>query len=430
MSGQDRVGGPIDPGSRRDRRKMRKQVRRQARDAAWHAFPELEGTHLTIRLTAGGWAVSTRDGERLLATIEGGKRSLRLAPRSFRDVEVLRTVCEVRITDGPVYRSKSGWLSERFLVGPDRFFVDADSGEPAIKVVSRHFERKAAGRVHVLSQAGAIDVGPHIWRFPVEATNAENAVMTAVDDLGKTMMHFRRTPGLKESLIWLSRVVSDDAGIDIVLSPGLQCSPELLLITSVVPWIITYFYVTVQALGLDRPGAPITPHLRGKAHWPRRLEADPLRTTDPDVPMSRHEDGPPGTRSRRPHEDAASGRLPPPVTIAQSEQMPGLNPQTRGSEAKTPRPALGGQRRRPQPAGPGVDASHRSAVRTGTGLPRAEAATGSATTSSFSLRERTVGWSPPRRATVDLSGQTLILRTDDGQRIHLGVDEPGSERLG
>jgi hypothetical protein len=245
MSGQDQVG-PIDPGSRRDRRKMRQQVRRQACDAAWQAFPDLEGNHLAIRLTAGRWAVSTRDGERVLARINEGKKSPRLAPRSVRPVVVLRTVREVRITDGPVYRSKSrwGWLSDRTLVSPDRFFLDANSGQPAIKVVSFHVDRKARGTVHVLSQAGAIDVGPHIWRFPVEATNAENAVMTAVDDLGKKMMRFRRTPALKDSSTWYARVVGDDAGIDIVLSPGLKPNPELLLIASVAsPWIITYFYM-------------------------------------------------------------------------------------------------------------------------------------------------------------------------------------------
>ncbi len=33
-------------------------------------------------------------------------------------------------------------------------------------------------------------------------------------------------------------------------------------------------------------------------------------------------------------------------------------------------------------------------------------------------------------AAVDLSGETLTLRTDDGQHVHLGVDEAGSDRLG
>jgi hypothetical protein len=91
----------------------------------------------------------------------------------------------------------------------------------------------------------------------VEATRAENAVMTAVDDLGKTVMRFRRTPALKESLILRTRVVGDEAGIDIVLSPGLKPSSELLLIASVAsPWMITYFHSPppgyLRALGPDR----------------------------------------------------------------------------------------------------------------------------------------------------------------------------------
>jgi hypothetical protein len=66
--------------------------------------------------------------------------------------------------------------------------------------------------------------------------------MTAVDDLGETIMRFRRTPGLKESAMRDTRVVGADAGIDIVLSPGSKPSPELLLIAAVASsWMITYF---------------------------------------------------------------------------------------------------------------------------------------------------------------------------------------------
>jgi hypothetical protein len=191
-----------------------------------------------IRPTAVGWAVSTRDGQRLLATINGRRKSLG-DPR------------EVHVTDGPVYRAAKtrwGWLSYEFHAWYSRrLFVDADSGEPAIKVVGFHFKRSADGTVQVLSQADAIDVGPRIWRFPVQATNDENAVMTAVDDLGNTVMRFRRTPALKDWVVHPRRAVGSDAGIDIVLSPGLQPSPELLLIASVAShWMITYFNTGIQ----------------------------------------------------------------------------------------------------------------------------------------------------------------------------------------
>jgi hypothetical protein len=178
-------------------------------------------------------AIATRAGENVLATIHEG---VKLARRSVRQAEVLRYVHEVRVTDGPIYRSKSRWwwLS-------NRFFVDADSGEPAIKEISWLHNHKAEGTVQVLSQPTATEVRPQIWQFPVEQTEPENAVITAVDDAGKTRMRFRRTPALKQG-IRHARVVGDDAGIDIVLSPGLKPSPELLLIAGVAAqWMITYF---------------------------------------------------------------------------------------------------------------------------------------------------------------------------------------------
>jgi hypothetical protein len=231
VSGQDQLGVPIDPESRRDRRKRRQQDC----DAAWQAFPDLEGTHWTIRLTDGRWAIATRDGEKSLATINGGKRSLRPGSRSARQVDVLRSVREVHVVHGAVYRSKSRWW---YLAS--RFFVDVDSGEPVIKEFLWHHNREALGSVQV--RAGEMAVRPQNWRFPVEETTPDNAVMTAVDDLGNVKMRFRRTLALREGLISRTRVVGDDAGIDIVLSPDLKPSPIVLLIAAVASqWMITYF---------------------------------------------------------------------------------------------------------------------------------------------------------------------------------------------
>jgi hypothetical protein len=233
-SGQNRPGVPTDSEST----KAGIESRKQAYAAAWEAFPDLEGTHWTIRLTEGRWAIATRDEQKLLATINEGKKSMRPATRSVRHVYVLRDISEVGITDGPVYREQ--WRGPRFH--RQRFFVDAYSDQPVIKVPTRHFDHRDTGQIHVLSQPSSIDDGPQIWRFPLEGTKPENAVMTAVDDLGETMMRFRRTPGLKESVMRDTRVVGADAGIDIGLSPGSKPSPELLLIAAVASsWMITYF---------------------------------------------------------------------------------------------------------------------------------------------------------------------------------------------
>jgi hypothetical protein len=199
---------------------------------------------LTIRLTGGRWAVSTRDEEKLLATInEGTRKPLMPASRSVRQAEGLRWVRKVSITHGPVYQSqlRGRW----FRWG--RFFVDADSGEPAVKIVGSHNNRTAGGRVQVLSRPSPYRAGPEIWQFPVEGIQLKSAVMTAVDDRGNAMMRFRRTASLKGRIIGRTRVVGDDAGIDVVLSPGLRPSSELVLIASVAsPWMISYFRYVSQ----------------------------------------------------------------------------------------------------------------------------------------------------------------------------------------
>jgi hypothetical protein len=228
MPGQEPLGVPIGPESRRDQRKRRRDLC----DATWQAFPDLGGTHWTIRLTAVRWVLATRDGEKLLATINDP------APWSIRG-KVLRSVSDVRIADGPVYRSQ--WRRRSWFRW-ERFFVDAESGAHCLKLVGRHLAHNASGTVHVFGEPSPTEAGAHVWRFPVAETKAKNALMTAVDDLGNTIMRFRRTPELKAMAGLGSRIVSDDAGIDVCLSPGLKPNPQLLLIAAVAsPWMITYF---------------------------------------------------------------------------------------------------------------------------------------------------------------------------------------------
>jgi hypothetical protein len=98
---------------------------------------------------------------------------------------------------------------------------------------------KAKATVRLLGEPGSTEVSPHIWRFPVEATKPENAIMTAVDDLGNAMMRFRRAPPLRQG-IFGNRV--GYSGTQIVLSPGVEVRPELFLIAAVTsPFLIKYF---------------------------------------------------------------------------------------------------------------------------------------------------------------------------------------------
>ena len=91
-----------------------------------------------------------------------------------------------------------------------------------------------------------------------------------------------------------------------------------------------------------------------------------------------------------------------------------------------------GQRRRPQPAGPGVDGKPPAGCPDRSWSAPAAVTTGPATTSSPSPPAPTAGWSPPSGPSSPPSiwpNRRLTLRTDDGQHVQLGKDEAGSDRL-
>jgi hypothetical protein len=92
---------------------------------------------------------------------------------------------DVRVSDGLLYRhqrSGSWW-------GPSQsHFVEVDSGVPVLKIVGHHWGRRAGGTLHLLGESGQSAVGSDLLRFPVEATKPQNAVMSAVDDSGRTVL--------------------------------------------------------------------------------------------------------------------------------------------------------------------------------------------------------------------------------------------------
>ncbi len=171
-----------------------------------------------IRLAA-QFTLGTRDGRKVLATINE-----RLEYPGFSEWSDFKSVWQVHVSDGPVYRLQpltrqsrkdasfadvdSGGTVLRVMEHLRRqfrreaLFVEAHSGAAVLRVIGQHFDHGANGSVQVLSQPGAMESGTHAWRFPVQATKPQNAVMTAVDDSGNTTMHFRRTPSVKNKGFW------------------------------------------------------------------------------------------------------------------------------------------------------------------------------------------------------------------------------------
>jgi hypothetical protein len=216
----DKPDSSVDGESRKDRRDRRKE----ACDAAWQAFPELHGRHWAIRLAEDRWAVLTSEGA-TLATINEGMKSTRMV--------AFRSIREVRVSGGPVYhRRRSG-----VLLRSKRHFIEADSGIPVLRTLGQHWDRRAFGKIELLTDESQAAVGTQLLRFPVEATKPQNALMRAVDNSDRTILTFRRPVALKQLV-----KVPEDAGIDIAVSPSVQPTSELLLIAAVAsPWIVTFF---------------------------------------------------------------------------------------------------------------------------------------------------------------------------------------------
>ena len=73
--------------------------------------------------------------------------------------------------------------------------------------------------------------------FPVEATNPGDEQRLAIDESDATLLQVRRVGAEKKAASWYY-----DDWIDIVATPGVQVTPELLLLAAVTaPWIVSFF---------------------------------------------------------------------------------------------------------------------------------------------------------------------------------------------
>ena len=109
--------------------------------------------------------------------------------------------------------------------------VDVTAGRPAFMIEGTHLDHEANGTIE-LPVYGS-------FGFPVQGTNPFNAVMSAVDESGKSQLHYRiGDPGLAVRT-WQRNLDSVEA----VISPQCQMRMEslLLLIAASTSWLRTYF---------------------------------------------------------------------------------------------------------------------------------------------------------------------------------------------
>ena len=119
--------------------------------------------------------------------------------------------------------------------GGATFLVESTSGRPApITKTGHHFDLKANGTITV--------PGHGTFRFPVKGTNLFDAVMSGVDDFGKSQLHYRGGDASLAVKHWERNLDS----IEVSIAPEFQMKMDtvLLLIAVSTPWLCTYFEIS------------------------------------------------------------------------------------------------------------------------------------------------------------------------------------------
>jgi hypothetical protein len=204
--------------------------RRQNQEAAWAGFTDLDGFHVQLRMVEGQRQMCARDGA-LLAVINEGR---------------IRGIDRVQVIGGPVYLRKR--LGGGFL--KQVHFVEASTGDPVVKVVGplwgggdRVWDGRSGGgdphaTIQLLGDRWGTRPGGGALRLLVDGKKLQNAVMSAVDQSGTPLMRFRAEPGMRDGCF----PTESEARLDVVLSPYLRPTPELLLIAALAsPRLISFF---------------------------------------------------------------------------------------------------------------------------------------------------------------------------------------------
>ena len=206
------VGQPreIKPRSTlRSRRELYKEYK-----ADWEAFPDLRGTHVRRKpVRSGGYDLVTQDGLVLGRIFEGRARAHTLGLHKV-------------VAGGRTYRS------ERIGKAREDSFklVDiAANPDPVLWVNGRHWAGRRASVVHL--------PGDRWFRFPVRGTNPGSSVMTAVNESGQNVAHFRRERSRSGSRAYLLQ-----HRIEVVVNPAHQVTTELVLVIAVASGFVSTWY--------------------------------------------------------------------------------------------------------------------------------------------------------------------------------------------
>jgi hypothetical protein len=109
--------------------------------------------------------------------------------------------------------------------------VEVTAGRPAFIISGTHLDHH---------DNGTIELPPHgIFRFPVQGTNPFDAVMSAVDESGKSQLHYRIGDHKLAVKGWGTNLDS----VEVIIAPECQMRMEsvLLLIAASSSWLRTYF---------------------------------------------------------------------------------------------------------------------------------------------------------------------------------------------
>ena len=109
--------------------------------------------------------------------------------------------------------------------------VEITAGRPALIITGTHLDHHANGTIELPAHG--------TFGFPVQGTNLFDAVMSAVDESGKSHLHYRIGDSRLAVKTWQRNLDS----VEVVIAPEYQMRMEsvLLLIAASTSWLRTYF---------------------------------------------------------------------------------------------------------------------------------------------------------------------------------------------
>ncbi len=182
----------------------------------WSTFPELAGTHLR-------WRRSERKTWDLVAS-NGARWASVLPPFGYRSLPI------------PGVIVVSGRRSDVRRVGKARDktteLVAENTGTPVLRQVGVHFDHKAGARLEVPE---LVDLSPFV--FPVNSRRRRQAVMSAVDRNGRTVVSYR----LNLPRFALSNVAVGTS-IEVVVDPGVDATSWMPLFVAATSGLLPRYF--------------------------------------------------------------------------------------------------------------------------------------------------------------------------------------------